>query len=139
MKRIDFRQVANVDEYAPVPQGQYLVEIEEAEEDTTRNGDERITLRLRVLDGEHAGAAIFDRIYFSPRALPRLKHLLGAVGVDTDQDLEVGPELLKGKRCLVDVTVESYVKTDGSEGKANAVPFAGYHAAGDGDEELAPY
>jgi hypothetical protein len=125
MKRIDFRNVANVDEYAPVPAGRYSVEIEEAEEDLTRNGDERITLRLRVLDGEHAGAAIFDRIYFSPRALPRLKHLLDAVGVETGADVDVSADLLRGKRCSVDVVVESYVKTDGSEGKTNSVPFAG--------------
>ena len=68
-----------------------------------------------------------------------LKLLLGALGIDTSGEVEVSPEILQGRRCTVDVVIDAYVKSDGTEGKANQVPFAGYHAIEEGDEAYVPY
>lgn len=138
MKTIDFGQVKNAGEFSPIPEGRYLVEIESAEEDVTQKGDDRLNLRLRVVQGEHEGAVIFDKFHFTARALPRLKLLLATLGIDTGGQVDITPQLLEGRRCVVDVVVDTYVKSDGSEGRSNMVPFAGYHEAEDG-ESYAPY
>ncbi|RPH47036.1 MAG: DUF669 domain-containing protein [Planctomycetota bacterium] len=139
MRTIDFSQVPDAGEYTPIPEGRYLAEVESVEEDVNKNGDDVLKLRLRVIEGEHAGAAIFDRLFFTPRALPRVKAVLKALGIEPSGSIEVTPELLQGRKCVIDVLIESYQKTDGSEGKSNVVPFAGYHRADEGSEALAPY
>ena len=127
MRTIDFSQVTDADEFSPVPEGRYPIEIEQVEESVSQKGDDLLKLRLRILDGEHAGAVVFDKLYFTEKALPRIKHVLKALGITATGELMVGPELLTGKRCLVDVIVDTYVRADGNEGKSNSVPFAGYH------------
>ena len=138
MRTVDFREVKDAGEFTPIPEGSYIVEIQSAEEDETKKGDDRLNLRLRVAAGEHEGAVVFDRFHFSPRALPRLKLLLKALGVDTSGEVEVTPALLEGRRCTVDVVIDSYVKSDGSEAQSNTVPFAGYHTA-ENEEGYAPF
>jgi len=139
MRTVDFSRVKDADEYTPVPEGRYPVEVEDVEEDVNKNGDDLLKLRLRVIDGEHAGAAIFDRLFFTERALPRVKLVLKALGIEPTGSIEVTPELLRGRKCIVDVIIESYTKSDGSEGRSNAVPFAGYHKVDEGSEAIAPY
>jgi hypothetical protein len=139
MKTIDFSRVKDADEFTPVPDGRYAVEVESVEEDVNKNGDDVLKLRLHVIDGEHAGAIIFDRLYFTERALPRVKLVLKALGIEPAGSIEVTPELLQGRKCVVDVLIDTYQKTDGSEGRSNMVPFAGYHKADEGSEALAPY
>ena len=139
MKTIDFSEVPDLDERSPVPEGPYRVEVYKAKYDTTQGGGDYLKLRLHVTDGEHAGAILNDQVYFTERALPRLKLILKALRIDTEGELTIGPELLKGKTCLVDVIVNSYVKTDGSEAKANAIPFAGYHATEDEEKAVQPF
>ena len=138
MRTIDFGQVKDANEYSPVPDGRYPVEIESVEEAANKNGDDVLKLRLRVTDGEHAGAAIFDRLFFTERALPRIKLVLRALGISTKGEVDVTPRLLEGRRCLVDVVVDTYTKSDGTDGRSNAVLFAGYHEA-ENDESYPPY
>jgi hypothetical protein len=72
-----------------------------------------------------------------------LKLFLEAVGIATDSEVEVTPDLVEGKRCLVDVVVDTYTKSDGSEGRKNSVPFRGYHPIDAGgkeeDESIIPF
>ena len=139
MKTIDFSNVPDLDEYSPVPEDQYLAEIGKAEYDTTRAGDDYLKIRFYIVDGDHAGAAIFDRVYFSKKAMPRLKLLLEALGISTKESIEVTPALLEGRKCLINVVVESYVKSDGSEAKTNSIPYAGYHKADEEEAGVQPY
>ena len=127
MPTIDFSNVAAADEFTPVPDGTYTVEVDEVNEEVSQKGDNLLKVRLQVIEGEHAGAAIYDRLYFSERALPRIKLVLDAMGVSTAGAVDVTPELLLGRKCQAEVTVDTYIKSDGSEGKSNSVPFAGYH------------
>ena len=145
MPTVDFGNVSDASEFNLLPEGQYLVSVEQVDEDVTQKGDERLNIRYSVIDGEHAGASLFDHIYFSQRALPRAKLLLKALGISADGVVSITPDLLLGKTCRVDATIEIYAKSDGSEGKSNSIPFAGYHSvAGEesgrgASESLSPY
>jgi hypothetical protein len=145
MPTVDFTGVADANEFTPVPEGTYTVEVDQVDEEVSQKGDELLKVRLHVIEGEHAGALVFDRLYFSQRALPRVKLVLDAMGLSTSGEVDVTPGLLLGRKCRVDVTVDTYIKRDGSEGKATSIPYAGYHRLGgeddaeDADESIAPF
>ena len=139
MKNINFSAVRDLDEHSLLPPDRYPVEIERAEEETSRHGTNSIKTLLRVTEGEYAGAVIFDRLYETEKALPRVKHLLKALGIPTDESLEVTPELLVGRKCLVDVYVDSFTRNDGSEAQSNAIPYVGYHALDEEEQGVQPY
>ena len=139
MKTIDFSTVRDPNEQSLLPPDRYLAEIERVEEDTSQRGDDVLKLLLRVTDGDHAGAVIFDRLYFTEKAMPRVKLLLKALGISTEESIEVTPALLVGHKCLVDVYVDSFTRNDGSEAQSNAIPYVGYHALDEEEQGVQPY
>ena len=60
MPKVDFTNVGDVADFAPIPDGEYLVRIVDIEMDATRGGDEMWKLRLEVEGGEHDGRLLFD-------------------------------------------------------------------------------
>ena len=125
--KFNFEKIKSVDEISPVPKGRYPVEIEQVRENKSVKGHDVFELLLRVTDGEHAGAKIYDWLYFSEKALPRVKLLLKALGIETEGEVEITAELLKGRKCKVDVIMDTYTKDGEDEVQSSVVTFAGYH------------
>ena len=83
-------------------------------------------LRFVVKEGDYRGRLIFDRISFGEAALPRVKLLCSALGLDVAGKVDLIPELLIDREVLVTVESQSYMDQDGKEKKSNKVVFAGY-------------
>lgn len=126
MPKVNFANVDDVDDYSPIPDGDYLCRLTEIELDSTRSGDEMWKLRFAVEEGEYAGRLIFDNLVFSAAAMKRVKLICSRLGIDTDGELDLVPDLIRGRRCVITVHTEEYVDAHEQTRRRNVVPFAGY-------------
>jgi hypothetical protein len=132
MQTHDFEQVAELQDYASIPEGDYQCEITEVRTGATRDGSERWALRLQVLEGDYAGrTAAWDGLVWSERGLPRVKYVLTRLGFDTSGRVSLEPEDLVGRRVEAHLVLEE--REDPRTGhtiKRLVVPYAGYEALG---------
>ena len=82
-----------------------------------------------VDSGPHRGRYIFDNMVFSDAALKRVKLICSRLGIDTSRELDLTPDLIKGRSCYVTVETEEYEDQEGNTKQRNVVPFAGYERA----------
>lgn len=122
---IDFGKIDDAPDFKPVPAGKYLAELIKAEESTTEKGDPQWNLTFELLEGKVARRLIFDKLFFTEKALKRVKLVCGRLGIDVSSELELTPELLQTRLVYLDVEVTEYEK-DGKMVPTNEVPFAGY-------------
>ena len=136
MPKIDFSTIDDVNDFSPLPEGEYLCRLTDIEETTTRQDDDQWKLRFVVEAGEYSGRYIFDNLFFSPKALPRVKLICSRLGVDVAGELDLRPEHLIDKSCRVKVIVAEYQNEEGNTKLRNKVPYAGYESAnGEDDSE----
>ena len=126
MPKLNFDQVEEVQDFSPLPDGKYLCQLNDIEESSTQYNDEMWKVRFEVIDGEDAGRMIFDNLVFSKAALKRVKLICSRLGLDVSGEVDLTPELLKGRKCYVSATTEEYQEEEGRTKKRNVVPFAGY-------------
>ena len=108
MPKIDFGKIKDLDDFSPLPKGQYECRIFEVKEARTLAGEAMFKLTLAITRGEFKGRYIFDSLFFSKKGQRRLKHVCAALGLDVSGELDVSPEVLVGRRCRVDVELEEY-------------------------------
>ena len=139
MPRVDFARIQGRRSFTPLPEGTYPCRLVDVDESTTRSGDPMWKLTWRVLDGEYRGRRIFDTISFSERALKRTQHVLFVLGLDVGGKVDLVPEMILGRDCLVAVAIEDFVDATGGTRSHNKVPFTGYRALpSTADDEEAP-
>ena len=129
MPRIDFKQVDDVQDFAPLPAGTYLCRVVDVEKATTQYGDEMWKLRWVVEAGPQRGRYIFDNMVFSNAAMKRVKLICSRLGLDVSGTLELTPALIKGRTCHVTAETEEFEDHEGMTKRRNVVPFAGYESA----------
>lgn len=89
---------------ARLPEGEYLVAVEDIEVGETRKGDAMWTVFLRVLGGEFDGSNLVDRLTQTPKALFRTVGFLQGLGVKTPKKrLKLNLNRLVGKKVRVQV------------------------------------
>jgi len=135
MPKIDFGHVDDVQDFSPIPAGKYLCQLSGIEEASTQHGDEMWKLRFEVTKGPYAGRLIFDNLVFSEAALKRAKLICSRLGLDVSKELDLTPELIKGRVAILTVDIEPYEDAEGRTKQRNTVPFAGYERA---DQSAAP-
>lgn len=129
MPRINFADINNISEFAPLPDGDFICRLADIEADVTRSGDPMWKLRWEVEAGEYAGRLLFDNLVFSAKAMPRVKHVCAACGLDVSGEIDLEPPVLLGKRARVTTYVEEYVDDHGTAKARNRIPWDGYAAA----------
>ena len=134
MPRIDFAHVDGVSDFAPVPDGEYVCRLSDIETDTTRGGDPMWKLRWVVESGEHAGRLLFDNLVFSKKALPRVKLVCEACGLDVSGAVDLEPPLLLEKHARIATYVEEYRDEAGASKARNRIPYSGYSPVAGGDD-----
>ena len=126
--RYDMSQVEDKDSFASVPEGIYECKVSEVRVSTARDGSERWSMRLVVVDGDYAGrTAAWDSITWSERGVVRVKRVLEALGFDVGGEVDLQAKDLEGLRARVQVVLEQY--EDAVSGRAQermTVPFAGW-------------
>jgi hypothetical protein len=131
MPKINFHEVPDVEDYAPLPDGTYLCRLSDVKLRETQNGDEMWNLNFIVTSGPCEGRHIFDNLVFSKAALKRVKLVCSRMGLETSNEVDVTPELIIGQTCGITVRTEDYVEDNGQTKQRNVVPFAGYLSAED--------
>ena len=138
MPKIDFANVDDVQDFSPLPDGEYLCRLAEIEEASTHAGDEMWKLKFEVADGEYAGRYIFDNMVFSEAALKRVKLICSRLGIDVSGEVELTPSMLEGATCIIRTEIEEYEDNEGRTKRRNVVPFAGYERADNAVSASAP-
>lgn len=103
-----------------VPEGDYLVAVDDLEIGETRKGDPMWTVYLKIIGGEHDGLNLIDRLTLSEKAMFRVVGFLQGLGVKTPRKrLKLDTNRFLGKKVMVQVADgEPYNGTIRSEIKA---------------------
>ena len=121
------------------PPGTYDAVVSGVEAGTTQNGDEMLTIEFEIREGPEAGHKFKDRIFNTPRAAARMVHVLEALGVDTDRDVE--PRFLYGRhaRVTIEGAEEFTSRRNGKTYQTEKIAYWGYAPDGDAksDHEFA--
>jgi hypothetical protein len=111
-KKLNFK---GVPEDTLVPTGSYSARVVEAWEPADK--DDEVKLKFAILapgDFGFAGATVMDTLFLREKALPRVRLILKAFGMEPDAkgDLVIDPQALLNKRCTIHVVHESYEGQD---------------------------
>lgn len=124
---IDFDAGSSPSDYVTVPPGTYRCKVAEVRFGTTRAGDERWSLRLVVVDGQHANKqAAWDSLVFSTRGRARARMVLQALGLPSTGKVQIEPGDLQDREALVDVRPAEYHSPSGDVVRRNEVPYDGW-------------
>ena len=89
---------------ARVPEGEYLVNVEDLEMGQTKKGDPMLTVYLKIVGGDQDGLNLVDRLTLSERAMFRVVGFLQGLGVKTPRKkISVDPSRIIGKKVRVEV------------------------------------
>ena len=66
-------------------------------------------------------------------ALKRAKLICSRLGLDVSKELDLTPELIKGRVAMLTVDIEPYEDAEGRTKQRNVVSFAGYERASESD------
>lgn len=124
------QQVSPESEFSPLPAGIYIAQITDSEIKPTKTGSGHyLQLTWKVLDGQHAGRLVFDRLNIAneneraqkigQQQLSQLCHAVGVLQLQDSQQLHQRP-------CRIKLVV----KNDPQYGDSNEVK--GYEAAAPG-------
>jgi hypothetical protein len=129
MPRVDFSKIDKTLKFTAVPPGKYRCRIVKVDVGTTKTDREFWKVRLEVLEGRHVGHLIFDNVIFSGRGFERVECICRAVGIDTTGAVDLTPESLVGRSCVVETDVEEFTDRQGRRREGNQVKFLGYSPA----------
>jgi hypothetical protein len=121
--QFDFSGVKDPSPLDPVPQGDYLVEVEAVAEKLSKQGAPYWKLTLRIVGGSFAGRCLFDSLHFNEKALPRVRLVFSRIGLDVEGKVNVEPRHLIGRRAIVTVKLEEY-----QDKLRNEVTYEGWKA-----------
>ena len=89
---------------ARVPEGEYLVNVEDLEMGQTKKGDPMLTVYLKIVGGDQDGLNLVDRLTLSERAMFRVVGFLQGLGIKTPKKrIQVDPARIIGKKVRVEV------------------------------------
>lgn len=125
MPKINFQEAQNP--MAPMPIGTYICEIVEVKEKKTQRGEDYFALRLEVVGGDYEGRPIYDNIFFSERALKRLKLICERLEIGTKGDIEITPDTFSNLKVNVLVKQDTYTNKEGRLIIKNIVAYDGYN------------
>jgi hypothetical protein len=130
---VDFDDVEEVSDFVSIPDGTYLCEVVDVRVGQTRNGDQRWSLRLAVVEGEYAGRhAAWDNLMFTAKAKHRLRKVLQAFGLPVAGRVQLEPKDLERRRAFVTVRSSEYATASGGIARRSQVAYDGYQAVQQG-------
>ena len=94
-----------------VEPGTYKLRVIEAEEDTSKSGNDMVKLKLRVIkDDGREGPALFDYLVLSETTGWKIDQFLSACGEHPGEgeDVDLDVDKMIGWECEAELTVETY-------------------------------
>lgn len=126
MPHVDFPNIPDDKDFAPIPAGDYFCKCTDVEVGESSNGNEMWTLTWTIQEGEYQQRRLFDRLVFTEKAMPRIKLVCSRLGIDTSGPMNLSSWMFEGRLATITTFVESYTTKDGEERKRNTVPYRGY-------------
>lgn len=120
MPRLDWKDVPDPDAYALVPADEYACRVHACTSDGL-NEKEIWTVVWEITEGHLIGQRFIDRMYFSERAVSRVKLLCSRLKIPTEGAVNLLARHLINRECFVDVRVEEFRGED-----QNKVSYAGF-------------
>lgn len=115
-----------------IPEGQYVVSVNDASMENSSKGNDYIRFEFEVIEGAHKGAKLYHNCSLQPQALFNLKGVLEALGFTIPtKAFDLNLSELIGLECEVEVGHETY---DGKK-RARIVEFISSEEEEDEDEE----
>lgn len=100
----------------PLPDGEYLVMVDEAKERTSQKGTPGIGLQLKVIGGDYEGRLLFDDLWITQAAMGYVLHRLQCLGMQVPAgSFGLDARGLVSRRARVIVRQE-----EGQDGKVRA-------------------
>lgn len=126
--KVDFSEIADIEDLRAVPRGEYACAVAEVRVSTSPTGHTRWGIRWEVVEGDFQGrTASWDSLHWTERGLPRAKYVLRVLGFEVDGPIEVDASDLKGRKALVFCTPEEREDPlTGMRRLSNRVPYSGY-------------
>jgi hypothetical protein len=122
--RIDFGGV-NRPSKGLLPESWYEAEVRTVQPKQASTGQDYWRVEFEVVAGDHSGTRVFDSLFFTEKAFPRLKLALSAFGLPHEGVVDIAPEDLVGRHACIEVTSK-----EGTDQKVrNVVTFEGYRPA----------
>jgi hypothetical protein len=129
--------------FEPPPAGTYNCRIDETTMGTTRKGDQMITAVYEIIDGQHKGKKLWDRIVLTKAAEWKLDQFLQALGVASSKKRKgvLDLEEIVGERLTVKVKQGEYngnptAEVDRVSAAADSDDLDDYDEDEDDDEDL---
>lgn len=89
---------------ARVPEGTYLVNVEDIEVGETRKGDPMLTVYLKIIGGDQDGLNLVDRLTLTEKAMFRAVDFLRGLGIKTPKKrIQIDPSKIIGRKVQVEV------------------------------------
>lgn len=116
-----------VHDYTTVPEGDYMIRVAEVRGGTTRAGDERWSLRLVIVNGEHVGKqGAWDSLVFSVRGRARARMVLKALRLPCAGKVTIEPKDVEGRTAIVTLRKAEYHSPSGDVVRRMEVPYDGW-------------
>lgn len=113
-------------EYTLIPDGDYAVIVQDVIEKNAKTGTMYWDIEFMISDGDFAGHKLRDKLFFSEKAMNRVKLACRRLGVDTTGEYDFQPVALIGRTCILTVLTEEYRDNKNLVKQRNIVPFGGY-------------
>ena len=131
--------------YTPIPAGDYLVKVISAVPGITKKGDDKVTVGYEVFEGEHKLKSIKNHTvtFFKDRKAKgagMALDVLKALGQPWEGSFEVDPLRWIGRIVWATLSIEEYIKQDGTPGKSNKIKWLNeYDGPNKAEEESDPF
>ena len=108
-KRVVNLNMKDVSVGGVIPEGEYIVTVDEVSIEESQQGNQYLKWVFKVLDGKQKGSKIYHNTSLLPQSLFNLKNLLIALGVPVpDKAFQLNLDECEGCNCGVTITHETY-------------------------------
>ena len=108
-KRVVNLNLKDVSVGGVIPEGEYIVTVDEVSVEESQQGNQYLKWVFKVLDGKQKGSKIYHNTSLLPQSLFNLKNLLIALGVPVpDKAFQLNLDECEGCNCGVTITHETY-------------------------------
>ena len=108
-KRVVNLNMKDVSVGGVIPEGEYIVTVDEVSVEESQQGNQYLKWVFKVLDGKQKGSKIYHNTSLLPQSLFNLKNLLIALGVPVpDKAFQLNLDECEGCNCGVTITHETY-------------------------------
>ncbi len=105
-----------------IPEGEYVVTVDEVSVEESQQGNQYLKWVFKVLDGKQKGSKIYHNTSLLPQSLFNLKNLLIALGVPVpDKAFQLNLDECEGCNCGVTIAHDTY------DGKKRSRAHEHYH------------